>query len=155
MWWQKVSGIVQRLWQAADHPLADDFDVSVFLTPIGTRHSLLTKSKTFKNKSLISGNSGKLNGHEAQPLVIREESDEENATISIGQIPAEGNSPDEDDKKKLSFNTTYEGFSIWGWVLCLLVARKGGISRIATQSSAGQALMEEWIASTQQQQEED
>jgi hypothetical protein len=88
-------------------------------------------------------------------MTVREESDDENGVIPLDRIPVEDDVQDEDDKKKLSFKTTYEGFSIWGWVLCLLVTRKGGPSRKRTENNAGQALMEEWISSTQQQQEED
>jgi hypothetical protein len=53
-----------------------------------------------------------------------------------------------DDDKKLWMATRYEGFSIWGWVLCLLVSRKGHKPRpinVASETS-GQVLMEEWIA---------
>jgi hypothetical protein len=55
---------------------------------------------------------------------------------------------DAEDDKKVGMDTTYEGFSIWGWVLCLLVTRKGRKSRQANASSetSGQVLMEEWIA---------
>ncbi|PSR94484.1 hypothetical protein BD289DRAFT_480480 [Coniella lustricola] len=85
----------------------------------------------------------------------------------------------EDDKKKLAMDISYEGFSIYGRVLCLVVKRRenggGGIARAgsgtgggrggaaiaaaaaASASSAGrssrapsgQATMENWIASTQ------
>lgn len=54
----------------------------------------------------------------------------------------------EEDKKKMAMNTSYDGFSIYGRVLCLVVKRKdtgkgkGGVS-------GGQAMMEEWITSTQ------
>lgn len=53
-----------------------------------------------------------------------------------------------DDKKKMAMNTSYDGFSIYGRVLCLVVKRrdngkaKGGVS-------GGQAMMEDWITSTQ------
>jgi hypothetical protein len=131
----------------------DDFEVSIFLTPIGTRHSLLKKNKAFKNKTKISGNSNKLTGSDVQPVIIREESDEEAGSMAMDQIPEEDGGFCEDDKKKLALKTTYDGFSIWGWVLCLLVTRKGGPSKKSTESNAGQALMEEWI-STQQQEDE-
>lgn len=59
----------------------------------------------------------------------------------------------DDDKKKLGFKTTYEGFSIWGWVLCLIIERKGGPGK--KEVGNAQALMQEWIASTQQAQDDD
>ena len=58
----------------------------------------------------------------------------------------------EDDKKKLSLNTTYDGFSIYGRILCLVVKRKGSVKgKEAAVGSAdsGKAMMEEWISSTQ------
>lgn len=88
-------------------------------------------------------------------MLIREESDDENAAMSLDRIPAQEDVLGEDDKKKLRFQTTYQGFSIWGWVLCLLVTRKGGPSKKRTDTNAGQALMEEWISSTQQQEEDE
>jgi hypothetical protein len=53
-----------------------------------------------------------------------------------------------EDEKKLGFDTVYEGFSIWGWVLCLLITRKVGKPRDgkATVVLTGPALMEEWIS---------
>lgn len=52
------------------------------------------------------------------------------------------------DDKKLPFTTQYEGFSIWGWVLCLLVTRKDRRKRQESVPSVAtsQALMEEWIS---------
>lgn len=76
----------------------------------------------------------------------------------------------DDDKKKLAMDISYEGFSIYGRVLCLVVKRRegstggGGIGATgarggkgkgvasASQSSrapGGQATMANWIASTQ------
>ena len=150
-------------------PSADDFEVSVFLTEITTRHSLLVKNKTFNDKAPIKSNSSKLTGSIADTIVVNEDSDEE---TSLDRIPAhtgddfeEIEKPDgqdfrdnagsilDDDKKKLGFKTTYEGFSIWGWVLCLIVERKGGPGK--KEAGNAQALMQEWIASTQQAQDDD
>lgn len=64
-----------------------------------------------------------------------------------------------DDKKKMAIDISYEGFAIYGRVLCLVVKRRGGASRLAqTMASsnsqtasqmANQAVMENWITSTQ------
>lgn len=54
----------------------------------------------------------------------------------------------EDDKKKMAVKTTYDGFSIHGRILCLVVKRKGIAGR-GQVGGTGQAMMEEWIASTQ------
>ena len=110
-------------------------------------------------------------------MLIREESDDDADVMRIDRIPSASDGAEdverpkrrarngtsskvgeedveEDDKKKLAFKTSYEGFSIWGWVLCLLVDRKGGPGKKATGPDA-QALMAEWITSTQLQREDD
>lgn len=56
----------------------------------------------------------------------------------------------EEDKKKLSMNTSYDGFSIYGRILCLVVKRKGGKSvgsgSGAAPASSGQHMMENWVS---------
>ena len=57
-----------------------------------------------------------------------------------------------DDKKKMGIKTTYDGYSIYGRILCLIVKRRGdGLALIAAgkKQVGGQASMENWIASTQ------
>lgn len=54
-----------------------------------------------------------------------------------------------DDKKKMSVTTTYDGFAIYGRILCLVVKRKGAAKGKDPAGGSGQARMEEWIASTQ------
>ena len=55
------------------------------------------------------------------------------------------------DEKKLRFSTRYESFDICGWVLCLLITRKGNKARTSVpRAESRQPLMEEWI-STQAQ----
>lgn len=201
-------------------PLADDFEVSIFLTETGTRHSILTKHKHFHDKApqKIRSNTGKLMGetnespidvdsHQDAPQ-LREESDDDN--ISLANIPAapgsgdqgakrrrdgrdefDGGDADEtpsaieldsdteqpppkrlrdagypdsegadgpEDKKKLAMDVSYEGFAIYGRVLCLVVRKKEtrgqkAAGRSAHSSAAvqpvGQAKMETWISSTQ------
>lgn len=55
----------------------------------------------------------------------------------------------EDDKKKMALSTTYDGFSIYGRILCLVVKRRGVAAGKEVAGGSGQAVMEEWIASTQ------
>lgn len=56
---------------------------------------------------------------------------------------------EDDDKKKLALKTTYDGFSIYGRILCLVVKRRGMAKGKEMAGGSGQAMMEEWIASTQ------
>jgi len=70
-------------------------------------------------------------------------------------LPSTGTNPDE---KKTEFKTQYEGFSIWGWILCLLVTRRktqptrrhdhqGADSNSAGMKGvSGQVLMEQWMS---------
>lgn len=94
----------------------------------------------------------------------------------IGAPPAKRQRPvpaaaeDEDDKKKLAMDISYEGFSIYGRVLCLVVKRRDGSGADPTErggnasasaggngsnrakagaGSRGQAMMENFIISTQ------
>ncbi|ETI28995.1 hypothetical protein G647_01447 [Cladophialophora carrionii CBS 160.54] len=144
----------------------DDFEVSIFLTEINTRHSLIIKNKTFREKAPIKSNNGnKMTG----AVTIRDEDEDEG--VDLGTIPAVGD-PDsndgapvagsgldldeQDDKKTLGFDTTYEGFSIWGRVLCLFVERKGPASKKQSGLQGNsQALMQDWIQSTQEQNDGD
>ncbi|GAO19751.1 uncharacterized protein UV8b_02792 [Ustilaginoidea virens] len=60
---------------------------------------------------------------------------------------------EEDDKKKLTMDVSYQGFAIYGRVLCLVVRKTGNKTRPnqqnANAASGGQASMENWITSTQ------
>jgi len=57
---------------------------------------------------------------------------------------------EEDEKKKLGVNTSYDGFSIYGRILCLLVKRRGkkvkGRLPGAATDETGQQMLEGWIS---------
>ena len=76
-------------------------------------------------------------GRPRRARVIKEE--------SVALDPPAG----EDDKKKMALNTTYDGFTIYGRILCLVVKRRGTARGTELAGGAGQAMMEEWISSTQ------
>ncbi|KAF2856830.1 hypothetical protein T440DRAFT_382604 [Plenodomus tracheiphilus IPT5] len=203
-----------------DVVVEDDFEVSIFLTELSSRHSVLTKQKIFKDKVRIQSNSGKLtnwlttgtsdqpviiNEDAAQPIVIREE-DEDDKAIDLADIPeadvqqkqsrrsarngrtgsdtvsvsSESDGSDmfvddrppkrsksnsgrrsgptdqgehqgplqEDDKKKLRLNTSYDGFSIYGRILCLVVKRRGVRSLPGGPIAASESsqMMEAWVS---------
>ncbi|KAL8647112.1 MAG: hypothetical protein Q9226_006566 [Calogaya cf. arnoldii] len=185
--------------------IPDDFEVTVFLTEISSRHAILHKEKRAKTEKPRLGTSHpRLTGEgtrdvpvqieaTADPVIVREESQEEK-TMNFAGIPAadeeqtrtsasaedatlfvsdasEHESNDEtprmrktlqrhdkspsdvdpptDDKKKLGMNTSYDGFSIYGRILCLVVKRRGNVKGKDPARGVGQAMMEEWIASTQ------
>ena len=90
-------------------------------------------------------------------LFVSDDSDEGNfdaqempSSKNRGKRPVGEEEDDgEDDKKKLGMNTTYDGFSIYGRILCLVVKRRGTAKGKEMAGGAGQAMMEDWIASTQ------
>ncbi|KAK5943756.1 hypothetical protein PMZ80_004765 [Knufia obscura] len=155
---ERAKGKGKKKKSVKDVIVKDDFEVSVFLTDVGIRHNLVVKNKTAQDKD-----TGIKSNTRSDPVILREDSDEE---TGLAQIPqADGNEDDagtrdeamQDDKKKLGFTTTYNGFAIWGKVLCLLVERKGGPGKKSAGSADGgaQALMQEWITATQMQQDDD
>jgi hypothetical protein len=209
-----------RLSQMAN-AMSDDFEVSIFLTELSSRHSVLTKQKIFKDKARIQSNSGKLtnwlttgtsdqpvliNEDALDPMVIREEEDD--AAVNLADIPEanelqkparrsardkrrredlghetvstssdsedsglfvparsakrsktedgpadageDGINEDlQDDKKKLGMNTSYDGFSIYGRILCLVVKRRGPRTTGGAAAPASSAQMLETWVSTQ------
>lgn len=206
----------------------DDFEVSIFLKDVSTRHSVLTRDKTFINRTMSSGRGGLTSD---EPVMIPEESDEDEG-VRMQDVPAAGGvgfddddesryemlsegeeqanggitmsgsrrrrrreSDDEeaggeyvgspaggpsrstkrathrdsgsgyrtggsrsleDDEKKLGFNTSYDGFSIYERILCLIVKRRSpAVQEVSAKATSGQAMMEEWIESTQTLQEDE
>lgn len=154
---ERAKGKGKKKKSVKDVVVGSDFEVSVFLTEVATRHNVVVKNKAFRERD-----PSRIGNTRADPVVLREESDGERDLAEIPEADNdEGDSYDAnlelDDKKKLGFHTTYTGFAIWGKVLCLLVTRKGGPGQQGTGSAdgGGQALMDEWITATQMQQIED
>ncbi|KAF5539699.1 hypothetical protein FNAPI_10738 [Fusarium napiforme] len=195
--------------------VSDEFEVSIFLTETSTRHSLLYKTKHFRDKlpPKLESNSSKLIGEtdsvpvdvedEYRAPVLQEEDDDE---VRLADIPVaetktrrskrqrgiqgpEQDSNDEafeddetasaieigsdteapphkrhrartndgldgnEDKKKLAMDVSYEGFAIYGQVLCLVVKKRANAAASSggggKAQPEGQATMENWISSTQ------
>lgn len=61
-------------------------------------------------------------------------------------VYAEGAVEGTDDKKKLGLSTTYEGFSIYGRILCLIVKRKGPRTNTTGSAAPGQQMLENWVS---------
>ncbi|CAF3448661.1 hypothetical protein SNK03_000801 [Fusarium graminearum] len=203
--------------------VTDEFEVSIFLTETSTRHSLIYRTKHFRDKlpPKLESNSSKLIGEtdsipmdvddEYHAPVLQEE-DEEDVRLSDipvaetttrrskrqrgmldpGQDGSEVSEDDEttsaieidsdteapphkrprarendgldasDDKKKLAMDVSYEGFAIYGQVLCLVVKKRASATTTSNSNSGGaksrpegQAMMENWISSTQVPVDED
>ncbi|UKZ75520.1 hypothetical protein TrVFT333_003207 [Trichoderma virens FT-333] len=71
--------------------------------------------------------------------------DDSASVVDVDSDEPEGQFHD-DYKKKLAMDVSYEGFAIYGRVLCLIVKKKENKTQ---QSLGGQAKMENWITSTQ------
>ncbi|KAK0986411.1 hypothetical protein LTS01_009936 [Friedmanniomyces endolithicus] len=186
----------------------EDFEITIFLTELSTRHSLLTKQKQFSDKPKLKATGSKLTGwlnNNENPIHIDDDGEppdvlhEEDDVPKLQDIPetadtgkrkaaaadedealfvssddedffltqtqrspksrkrskqpvqepaaAEPEEPAFDDKKKLAMNTSYDGFSIYGRILCLLVKRKGKKAVVG-----GSQMLEQWV-STQAAQE--
>ncbi len=85
--------------------------------------------------------------HAALDLTV-ESSDEDASSMHSRVSP-----PSEEGDEKKRLETTYEGFSIYGHVLCLVVKKRDRKGKGV--GGGGQAMMEEWITSTQQPVDED
>ncbi|RGP74790.1 hypothetical protein FLONG3_5901 [Fusarium longipes] len=195
--------------------VSDEFEVSIFLTETSTRHSLLYKTKHFRDNlpPKLESNSSKLIGEtdsvpvdvdeEHRAPVLQEEDEdevrlsdvpvaetttrrskrqrgmldpgqdgneasEEDETASAIEIDSDMEAPPHkrpraqendgldasDDKKKLAMDVSYEGFAIYGQVLCLVVKKRANAAASISGGHAkgrpeGQAMMENWISSTQ------
>lgn len=84
----------------------------------------------------------------ANPSKRRKRAD---ATAEVPDDP-HADEDDTDDKKKLLLDTSYDGFSIYGRILCLIVTRKSKKEPAVSALSGGSQMMEQWV-STQAAQE--
>ena len=85
---------------------------------------------------------------EGEGDVVISDDDDDEGDEGGGEGGAEGEG---EEKKKLRIDTSYDGFAIYGRILCLVVKRRGGGAARGRElaGGAGQAMMEEWIAGTQ------
>ncbi|TVY87233.1 hypothetical protein LAWI1_G008310 [Lachnellula willkommii] len=118
-----------------DLPTAEDVDSLFVADDEGSRRSKRHRA------SINIGASSESSGLSPRPKRRKEDED---------HPIEEGN----DDKKKMAMETTYDGFSIYGRVLCLVVKRKDKRGKQPAMSG-GQAMMEDWITSTQMPPAED
>ncbi|POR38054.1 Uncharacterized protein TPAR_01782 [Tolypocladium paradoxum] len=93
-------------------------------------------------------------------IEIDSDADEPAAKRQRASVGLDAKDPDDDeadDKKKFAMDVSYEGFAIYGRVLCLVVRKRDGNraqqartdARGAKAAGQGQARMENWITSTQ------
>lgn len=56
---------------------------------------------------------------------------------------------EKDEKKKMGLSTVYDGFQIYGRILCLVVKRRDGPKGKQPMAGGHQTMVENWISSTQ------
>lgn len=154
--------------------------MAIFLRESRTRHSLLTRQKTFqqpgkKGDATTGSKPGKGLSESATdsskpidvevipdsddepefdlhniPQAVEDEPEESNSSSRRRRrVPMESPELEDKDEKKLGFSTHYESFNICGWVLCLLITRKGDRAR-PNATEPKQPLMEKWISTPAQ-----
>lgn len=100
---------------------------------------------------------GKKRGRHEESIFVQSD-EEEDDDMQILEQPskrkrvADAAEDAADDKKKLRLKTAYEGFSIYGRILCLIVKRRGVKKAPANGLGSGTQMLENWV-STQAQNE--
>lgn len=100
------------------------------------------------------GSTSNKRAREEESIFVQSDDEEEDAS-EVQQPPSKRKRVrDEaaDDKKKLRLKTAYEGFSIYGRILCLIVKRRGGKKPATEGPISGSQMLENWV-STQAQNE--
>jgi hypothetical protein len=82
------------------------------------------------------------NAEDEDAVTIPSDDDAENNSLFVSGKDSE---PGDDDKKKLGMKTMYDGFAIYGKILCLIVKRTNVPSTVKP-SASGPAMMENWVS---------
>ena len=80
------------------------------------------------------------------PIQIPDGDSEDEDTAETRRLEEEAS---QDEKKKAGLSTVYDGFQIYGRILCLVVKRKDN-TKGQHFFGGGQAMVEGWISSTQE-----
>jgi Zn-dependent metalloprotease len=115
-------------------------DEEVALEDIPEVDTAATRSRTKRPR-------GEDDGDEEHIFVQSEEEEEEDLAPRRRKKTkvVDETSKEEEDKKKLGINTAYEGFSIYGRILCLIVKRKG-VKKSAGGNTSGTQMLENWVS---------
>ncbi|KAM4058530.1 hypothetical protein HRG_006506 [Hirsutella rhossiliensis] len=104
----------------------------------------------------ISGEDGESADDDGAASAIEIDSDADEPAPKRPRGVMRPDDDDDDDKKKMAMDVSYDGFAIYGRVLCLVVKRRDGKAQPARSDARGsksagqgQARMENWISSTQ------
>lgn len=131
--------------EIADDPIVinEEDDDAVELADIPEAPKRSTRAK--RGRGAIEEDAG---GSGDEDLFIPETTSKRGKT---GREPSDAKNIQEeeesqDDKKKLGLNTSYEGFSIYGRILCLVVKRRGVRNVTGSVPASSQAMLENWVS---------
>ena len=131
--------------EIADDPIVinEEDDDTVNLADIPEAPKRSTRAK--RGRREIEEDAG---GSDEEDLFIPETTSKRGKT---GRAPSDAKNIQEedesqDDKKKLGLNTSYEGFSIYGRILCLVVKRRGVRNVTGSVPASSQAMLENWVS---------
>jgi hypothetical protein len=134
----------------------DDEAAQLSAIPLATTR---TRPKRHRNNGSPNANIQNIDDDyedDGEEDTIEIDSDEDEPASKRARLPQvvdEDEVDDEDDKKKLAMDVSYEGFAIYGRVLCLVVRKRENKTQRhrpdGNTKPAGQANMENWITSTQ------
>lgn len=147
-----------------DNPIhVEDDQVPQILQEEGVEETTLDNIPDASDRATLRGRGKRTrDADDDESIFVHSSEEEDDDAYQTQQAPAQKrkklanaarNVPTEDDKKKLALNTSYEGFSIYGRILCLIVKRKGPKKAAGSGvAGVGSEMMESWV-STQAAQE--
>ncbi|KAL1611368.1 hypothetical protein SLS59_000087 [Nothophoma quercina] len=140
--------------EIAEDPIVieEEDDDAVKLANIPEADPATTRSKrTKRNRSVVDDvTRGNASESDDMDLFVPETTSKQSKTNAMLAEPkeVEGEDGSQDDKKKLGLNTSYEGFSIYGRILCLVVKRRGGRTSTGGAGApvSSQKMLEKWVS---------
>lgn len=133
--------------------LQEEDEDDVRLTDIPIAETTTRRSKRQRGTLDPDQNDNEASEDDETASAIEIDSDTEAPPHKRPRAQEDGGLDTSDDKKKLAMDVSYEGFAIYGQVLCLVVKKRASAAASsgggAKGRPEGQAMMENWISSTQ------
>lgn len=108
-----------------------------------------SRRSTRKKPTRVDQAADSLSDNDGSDLFVPEPSPRQlkDKTRKSGEAEEGDDEPLEGDKKKPGLNTSYDGFSIYGRILCLVVKRRGVRHPAgASGATSSQAMLENWVS---------
>jgi hypothetical protein len=131
--------------------IEEEDDDAVKLADIPEANPATERStRTKRNRSEVGKDpTGNTSDSDGMDLFVPETTSKRSKTDTAPADAEEVQGEDDmDDKKKLGLNTSYEGFSIYGRILCLVVKRRGGRTGTGGAGAlvSSQKMLENWVS---------